>query len=453
MITDIHIDGYRSLNNFKMELAPGVNLLVGPNGSGKTNIISFLSFLSRLVTHGVRPAFAHIGGAGRAFRRIQRGFGTEIACTIKGRLSGISNRSGDAASDVQYEYSFVIKLSEEKRALYFDKQVLKARVSDHTDGDLFKEQKEQEFELHFVTNEKLEVNFDLKSYAKGMENVYRSAASREGVPSLEHAKNQLSKYQAPPDSAMFWIADEIFWPSNYIRSDMSESVMLNIDPRAVRTSEDSAKEAGINDDGSGLAATLYFYDRLNERHFEENEDTFYYYPNNIRYSKRILPKIQDYVKLVNPQIESITVNNDFLDGLLKVVYNVKAGQSKISVPISSASDGTVKWTALITAILSVRATFSIEEPENYIHPTIQREFINILRNELARNKNECFALVSTHSETMLNAANPEEIVVVSIKDGETHVRRPENISLLKDEIKESGFGLGFFYLNGALDDA
>jgi len=453
VITEIHIDGYRSLKEFQMTLMPGVNLLVGPNGSGKTNIISFLSFLSRLVTHGVRPAFAHIGGAGRAFTRTKNKFGSQISCTVKGKLKGLTHRSAETVHDIDYEYSFIVKLSEEKRSLYFERQSLKARIFNHSkDAPLLFEEGAKEFEVHFRTDEHLfEVAIELKSFAKGMESYYRPLEIKEGELAIEYAQGQLGKYAPPPDSPMFWVIAEVFWPTNYLRSDLSEIVMLNIDPRAVRTAEDSAEEPGINDDGSGLAATLYFYDRLKERNFEERDDNFYY-PNSIRYSNKILPKIQDYVRLVNPQIESVMVHNDILENLLKVIYRVRAGESEIPVPISSASDGTVKWTALITAILSLRGTFSIEEPENYIHPTIQREFINILRNELARNKMESFALVSTHSETILNAANPEEIVVVSIEDGRTKVKRPQHISILKEEIKESGFGLGFYYLNGALED-
>ena len=48
MITRLRVDGFRSLSRFDMVVNPGLNILVGPNGSGKTNIVSFLQFLSYL---------------------------------------------------------------------------------------------------------------------------------------------------------------------------------------------------------------------------------------------------------------------------------------------------------------------------------------------------------------------------------------------------------------------
>jgi predicted ATPase len=50
MIREVYVDGYRSLASIKIPLKPGVNILVGPNGGGKTNILSFFEFLSRVAS-------------------------------------------------------------------------------------------------------------------------------------------------------------------------------------------------------------------------------------------------------------------------------------------------------------------------------------------------------------------------------------------------------------------
>jgi recombinational DNA repair ATPase RecF len=47
MITKIQVNGFKSLSGFELKLKPGLNILVGPNGSGKTNIILFFEFLSQ----------------------------------------------------------------------------------------------------------------------------------------------------------------------------------------------------------------------------------------------------------------------------------------------------------------------------------------------------------------------------------------------------------------------
>jgi predicted ATPase len=62
-----------------------------------------------------------------------------------------------------------------------------------------------------------------------------------------------------------------------------------------------------------------------------------------------------------------------------------------------------------------------------------------------------FALMTTHSETLLNAVDPEEVIVVSMRDGRTRAVRPANADELRAEIASTGFGLGFFYFSGALE--
>ena len=39
MITDIHLENFRSYINESFEFTPGINIVVGPNASGKTNLL------------------------------------------------------------------------------------------------------------------------------------------------------------------------------------------------------------------------------------------------------------------------------------------------------------------------------------------------------------------------------------------------------------------------------
>ena len=43
MITDIHLENFRSYSDELFEFGPGVNIIVGPNASGKTNMLEALS--------------------------------------------------------------------------------------------------------------------------------------------------------------------------------------------------------------------------------------------------------------------------------------------------------------------------------------------------------------------------------------------------------------------------
>ncbi|MEW6675852.1 MAG: AAA family ATPase [Nitrospirota bacterium] len=61
MIKELHIKNYKSLKDLKLELSRR-NVLVGPNMSGKSNIIDYFKFLTQMCIFGVNTAFMNRGG-------------------------------------------------------------------------------------------------------------------------------------------------------------------------------------------------------------------------------------------------------------------------------------------------------------------------------------------------------------------------------------------------------
>jgi predicted ATPase len=115
------------------------------------------------------------------------------------------------------------------------------------------------------------------------------------------------------------------------------------------------------------------------------------------------------------------------------------------------SDGTAKWFTLVTAIVTNSNLFAIEEPENFLHPLMQIEIVRIVRNQYERLEQDRFALITTHSETILNRCQPTEIIIVEMKNGRTEAHRPDNASSVLEQIQETGFGLGYYYITGAVE--
>ena len=116
------------------------------------------------------------------------------------------------------------------------------------------------------------------------------------------------------------------------------------------------------------------------------------------------------------------------------------------------SDGTIKWLTLITAILTSKTIFSIEEPENFLHPWMQAEIVNIMREHIEGKNNQSFVIMTTHSESLLNHSNAKEIVLVDLLEGKTTARKIPNIDLLQNEISRSGIGLGSFYFSNSFEN-
>ena len=57
----LHLTGYKTFKNIQLDLSP-INILIGANGSGKSNFISFFELLNRLYNRSLREYIALKGG-------------------------------------------------------------------------------------------------------------------------------------------------------------------------------------------------------------------------------------------------------------------------------------------------------------------------------------------------------------------------------------------------------
>src|SRR6185312_16327309 len=56
MISDLRLQNFRSYDDASFEFGEGVNIIVGPNGSGKTNLLEAILVLARGSSYRVRDA-------------------------------------------------------------------------------------------------------------------------------------------------------------------------------------------------------------------------------------------------------------------------------------------------------------------------------------------------------------------------------------------------------------
>jgi predicted ATPase len=65
----VNIENFRSIKSTRLRLRSGVNILIGPNGSGKTCLLSALKFICDVMFQGAGLAIARGGGPLRTYRR------------------------------------------------------------------------------------------------------------------------------------------------------------------------------------------------------------------------------------------------------------------------------------------------------------------------------------------------------------------------------------------------
>ena len=123
-----------------------------------------------------------------------------------------------------------------------------------------------------------------------------------------------------------------------------------------------------------------------------------------------LRKLYDGVKDFDVQIYA---------GSVQVVLE----EGTITVPATRLSDGTLRYLCLLAILCdpSPPALVCIEEPELGLHPDILPGLADLLRETSER----CQLIVTTHSDTLVNALTdtPESIVICEKQAGQTRLKR------------------------------
>jgi|SRR5690554_51612 len=87
----IEINGYKSIKNVHLELS-SINILIGANGSGKSNFISFFDFLNRLYNRKLNEYIALTGGDNKVLHK-----GKKTTNSISFKMEFANGQNGYAA--------------------------------------------------------------------------------------------------------------------------------------------------------------------------------------------------------------------------------------------------------------------------------------------------------------------------------------------------------------------
>ena len=138
--------------------------------------------------------------------------------------------------------------------------------------------------------------------------------------------------------------------------------------------------------------------------------------------KRILDEphkaleIKEWLDLLRPGFSDIKIEKDLSEKPVLQFYEI--GYEK---PFAKnlISDGTFNILCLLTAIYQTDEPqfLCIEEPENGLNPYAIKELVKFFRQQCADKGH--YIWLNTHSQTIVNLLQPEEIIIVNKKDGIT----------------------------------
>ena len=338
-IDRISLEGFKSIRSLEDLKLGAVNILIGANGCGKSNFVSFFHLLREMVEGRLEKAVNKGGGADLFLHG-----GPKVTKRIEAHLEFARNG-----------YKFALEPTADNRLIFADERIeyyadpgMATMSVDRSIGEGHSESK-------------------LNSHARGgwnrqiAEHVYRAVSS---------------------------------WTVYHVH-DTSETA-------AMRRRGSIRDNERLQPDAGNLAAFLY---RLRE----EEQETYDLICETVRL---VAPFFQDF--LFRPK-------NGKDDRYLELEWKQK--DSDYPFHPSQLSDGTLRFIALATALLQPDPpqTILIDEPELGLHP----QALDVLADLILQARERTQVIAATQSAPLLNAFEPEQIVVIDRAEGESRFRRLE----------------------------
>jgi predicted ATPase len=353
------------LANVELNLSP-ITVLVGQNGTGKSNLVDTFRFLRDAVTFGLDHAVDQRGGVS-----IVRQYSPSRPYIVSMRL----NLEYDLADTIRNDdYSF--RFSSTKEAVNIEEE----QFSWTEEFEFWEEDRQGT-----VVETK---RFEVIRNQDGEVTVNGESEKRPIRPRYQLALNDIT-----PATWVYRLGRPF---ATFLRNMRFAAVYPNIMRQPARLET----ERTLREDCSNWGSIIR---QMRQR----------------RTGEQSLQRVIELMSLVLPELEQITVRN--IGGYVIpqfLVKDTRAGRSHYLDPIQ-LSDGTLRLFGLLLHLYQQPAPslLAIEEPEQTIHPGL----IGVLMEAFQEAAEKMQLLITTHSPYVLDYFNPSLIRVVTLSTGETQV--------------------------------
>lgn len=385
MIVQLYLAHYKSVAEDTIKLG-AVNVFVGKNGSGKSNIIDALLFLSDVASDDLDYAITKRHGADsvRQWSKFKP-YHTTIAVKI-------SNEEGEGTYKIIFSssrngYRIVEEHFSWSGSNYFDTGAYTSELSRNSSGSLT------------LRSDYLETNDagEVTNLAPGELASLRSDATE----SILH--KMANRYY-----------DEIYDLFGYLIRELKPFALFAIFPNTIRAPQSVSRSSELENDGKNIASVI-----------KQMTGT----------SKKNRDRIIKSLRAVLPQLQNIAVRS--AAGYYVPVFVVSdSSEESHELNMSQISDGTLRMLGILTALHQPNAPkkIAIEEPEQMIHPAL----LTVVRDaahEFVRGDENRQVFLTTHSSELMDLFDVDDIVAVEYFNGST---RSGKISNRQREVVKSG---------------
>lgn len=367
VVTRLRASNFRSIESIDLELGR-LNVFVGQNGVGKSNIIDVLRFVRDCLTRGVDQALLDRGGMA-AVRRLgpqsaDSDIEIELGCTF-----------------IQHEVVYGFALTKDSRTEY---KVREERLQvRNTDSD------EAGAVLHLS-------NGQWSGDAIEIANVIQLHSYPDSeLHALKAWWMYLTGMTADAASAVLATIDLLTNLSFY-----------NINPESLRTPQQIVSESPFDEKGRNLAAVLRSVKRLNGPELQDIEGALARLVDGL-YTFRI------------SNVGSYLTTQLLYDFGGSPPQDEEIARPTLVSDLAQESDGTIRILSILAALYQQpsRPLVVIEEPEINIHPGALGVIADLLQEASLRSQ----ILVTTHNPDLVEHFEPNVLRVVEKTDGVTQV--------------------------------
>lgn len=389
MINDLKIENFLSLKSVSIELRER-NVLVGPNLSGKSNLIRGLRFLTQMVSpqpglYGLPNAYDSLGG----FSEVEWK-GSEPG-PIGISLKGSGEPFAKFGNGVKWEYSIVIAGSQARTMRVHEESLLvEAGGRRHA----------------LIGNDGGDRKFST------LDGLSISTVGRSDRSALE--------YEIPD------------WEGNALRRFFSSMRFYQLIPQTMRAANPSAAAVFLTEFGGNLSSWLMTLQTKHSASFDKIA----------RVARDVFPSLQRLFTIPTQQGQVFLASQEQYLTRPTPLSQMSDGELAF-IALLSLIFGPPELTSLL---------YCVEEPENYLHPRLLVTLVEVLKQAQEGSPPEQRAqiLLTTHSPYLIDKFSLDELIVFEKREGATVTIRPSDKAHLQDLLQNEDVGLGELFYSGAL---